>query len=224
MIWLESDAAHSIRLSKSAAFALPYWSFIKVPASDKPDWRTGLFRYVSDQEVANFLHALEPLLQDAEDRLVLDNLLDCCGNLEPILDVVQIADSGISEAENKLKYGPGGESERHRLLKEYVEQNPSVLKLGSGKTYPEHRFRTGDRVDVSIDLDSGEYCVVEIELEGETPTMIGAHQALKYRALRAAELDETRLPHAFLVAYNIPTRVREFCKRHGIKCLETQPK
>ena len=51
--------------------------------------------------------------------------------------------------------------------------------------------------------------------------MIGAHQALKYRALRAGELDETRkLPHAFLVAYDIPPSTRKFCKRHKIKVLE----
>ena len=222
-MWLEGDVAHSIRLSESAAFALPYWSFKNFPTSGKPDWGSGLFRYVSDQEVANFLHSLEPLLQNAEDRLVLDNLLDCCGNLEPTVDVVHITDSGNLEIDTRLKYGPGGEGERHRRLKEYVAQNPSVLKLGSGKTFLEHRFRTGDRVDVSIDLDSGEYCVVEIEVEGETSTMIGAHQALKYRALRAAELDETRQPHAFLVAYSIPTSVRKFCERHGIKSLEIQP-
>ena len=223
MLWLESDVDHSIRLSESASFALPYWTFINYPASGKPDWRTGLFRYVSDQEVANFLHALEPLLLNAEDRLVLDSLLDCCGYLESTVDVAHITDRGTLTADSKLKHGPKGEGRRHLRLKEYVAQNPEVLNLGSGKTFPEHRFRTGDRVDVSIDLDSGEYCVVEIEVEGETSTMIGAHQALKYRALRAAELDETKLPHTFLVAYSIPTSVKDFCKRHGIKCLEVQP-
>ena len=59
---------------------------------------------------------------------------------------------------------------------------------------------TGDRVDVSITLANGEHSVVEIELEGES-TNIGAHQALKYRALRAGELDSMELPHACLVAY-----------------------
>ena len=223
LLWLESDADHSIRLSEQAAFALPYWRFKRLPASGKPDWRTGLFRYVPDQEVANFLHALEPLLQNAEDRLVLDRLLDCCGNPEPTGDVTTSTDRDILEADVRFKYGSGGEGDRHRRLKEFIAKHPNKLGLGPGKATLERRFRTGDRVDVSIDLDTGEYCVVEIEVEGETSTMIGAHQALKYRALRAAELDITRQPHTVLVAYCIPTSVKKFCKRHGIRYLEIQP-
>ena len=33
--------------------------------------------------MTNFLHALRPLLQSAQDRTVLEELLECCGNLEP---------------------------------------------------------------------------------------------------------------------------------------------
>ena len=75
-------------------------------------------------------------------------------------------------------------------------------------------------MDVSIDLANGEYCVVEIE--GES-TRIGVHQALKYRALRAGELDSTELPHACLVAYSIPQHVKDFCERHGVLALEIRP-
>ena len=50
--------------------------------------------------------------------------------------------------------------------------------------------------------------------------MVGAHQALKYRALRAGQLNTTEPPHAFLVAYNIPRYVAEFCARHGVAALE----
>ena len=78
---------------------------------------------------------------------------------------------------------------------------------------------TGDRVDVIVDLRNGERCVVEIEVEGQS-TMVGAHQALKYRALRAGELDNGDLPHAFLVAYSIPDNVKAFCERHGYVTLE----
>ena len=46
-----------------------------------PDWRTGLFRSISDQEVSNFLHALRPLLQSPRDRMVLEHLMECCGSL-----------------------------------------------------------------------------------------------------------------------------------------------
>ena len=87
----------------------------------------------------------------------------------------------------------------------------------------EHRFTTGDRVDVAIDLNSGEHCVVEIEVEGRESTLVGAHQALKYRALRAGQLNTRKHPHAFLVAYSIPKSVRKFCRRHGVTALEVRP-
>ncbi|MDE0040081.1 MAG: hypothetical protein OXU77_21365 [Gammaproteobacteria bacterium] len=221
-VWVQGDATEVIRLSEAAAIRLPYWRFKEPPQSGAPDWRTGLFRYLSDQEVANFLHALGPLLQSAEERGVLASLLECCGTLAPTLAPDDFA-GRFSAEDDKLKYGPGGEGERHRKLKEFVAANPAVLKLGAGRATLEHRFRTGDRVDVLVDFDTGERCVVEIEVEGATSTMIGAHQALKYRALRAAELDETRQPHAFLVAYDIPKVVRKFCSRHGVRCLEIQP-
>lgn len=103
-----------------------------------------------------------------------------------------------------------------------IADQPECLGLGRGSAEVEHRFVTGDRVDVSIDLANGEHCVVEIEVEGES-TSIGAHQALKYRALRAGQLDSTVLPHACLVAYSIPHHVKDFCKRHGVSALEIQP-
>ena len=128
----------------------------------------------------------------------------------------------VSESALKHKYGPGGKGERHRLLKQFIADHPERLGLGRGRAAVEHPFVTGDRVDVSIDLANGEYCVVEIEIEGES-TRIGVHQALKYRALRAGELDSAELPHACLVAYSIPQHVKDFCERHGVLALEIRP-
>ena len=208
----------AIRLSEEAALAVPFWRFKSLPASGKPDWRTGLFRYILDQEVANFLHALYPHLQSAQDRTVSEELLACCGNLDP--EPGREEESGeVPESALKHKYGPGGEGEPHRALKQFIADHPERLGLGPGKGKVEHRFVTGDRVDVSIELAKGGHCVVEIEVEGES-TAIGAHQALKYRALRAGELDSTELPHACLVAYSIPQHVKDFCKRHGVSAHE----
>ena len=211
--WIEGSDHHAIRLSKSVAFALPYWRF----KDGEPTWRTGLFRSMSDQEVTNFLHALDRRLQSPRDRIVLEELLTCCGNLDP-----EEASGDVSDFDLKQKYGPRGEGERHRVLKHFIADHPECLGLGRGMAAVEHRFLTGDRVDVSINLFNGEHCVVEIELEGES-TRIGAHQALKYRALRAGELDSTELPHACLVAYSIPQHVKDFCERHGVSALEIQP-
>ncbi|MCY4555247.1 MAG: hypothetical protein OXF79_02420 [Chloroflexi bacterium] len=221
-IWVEGSADHAIRLSESAAFALPYWRFKTSEDGQAPAWKTGLFRYLSDQEVSNFLHALRPLLKSSRDRTVLEELLECCGNLPAEIDD-EDPDGDIAGEELKGKYGPGGEGERHRRLKEFVGQHPDVLNLGTGRAMIEHRFTTGDRVDVAVDLDSGGHCVVEIEVEGRDSTLVGAHQALKYRALRAGQLDTRKQPHAFLVAYSIPKSVRNFCKKHGVTALEIQP-
>ena len=219
--WIEGSAEHAIRLSDGVALALPYWDFRNLGPEDRPDWRTGLFRYLSDQEVTNFLHALNSHLWSAQHRAVLERLLACCGNLEPESLGSRVMTKAM-EAALKRKYGLGGEGERHRALKQFIANHPERLGLGSGRGTVEHPFVTGDRVDVSVDLADGGHCVVEIEVEGES-TGIGAHQALKYRALRAGELDLTELPHACLVAYSIPQHVKEFCKRHGVSALEIQP-
>ena len=220
-IFLQGNADSAILLSETAAFALPYWKFKTHPRGG-PAWGTGLFRYISDQEVTNFLHALYPHLRSARDRTVLETLLECCGNLAPE-PVAEEANGEAMESALKEKYGPGGEGEPHRVLKQLIADQPERLGLGRGRcAVVEHRFVTGDRVDVSIDLANGEHCVVEIEVEGES-TSIGAHQALKYRALRAGQLDSTVPPHACLVAYSIPQHVKDFCKRHDVLALEIQP-
>jgi len=221
VIWVEGSADTAIRLSENAAFALPYWTFKRRRKGTSVAWGTGLFRYLSDQEVTNFLHALRPLLPSARDRTVLEELLKCCGGLDPER-VAEEADGEVPESALKQKYGPGGEGEPHRALKQFIADHPEHLGLGRGKGRVEHRFVTGDRVDVSIGLASGEHCVVEVEVEGES-TLVGAHQALKYRALRAGELDTRKLPHAFLVAYSIPKSVKKFCTRHGVTALEIKP-
>lgn len=220
-IWIEGSDNQAIRLSESAAFALPYWRFKKLGSNKKPDWRTGLVRYMSDREVTNFLHSLSPHLQSPQDRTILEQLLECCGNLTPEFDL-EAPNSEVPESLLKQKYGPGGEGKRHRDLKQFIANHPEELCLGSGKTVVEKRFVTGDRVDVLVILDNGQRCVVEIELDGES-TNIGAHQALKYRALCAGELDSLQLPHAYLVAYSIPQHVKDFCHRHGVRVLEIPP-
>ena len=217
-IWLHGDPETAIRLPRSAALALPYWRFKAFPGNGQPTWGSGLFRSITDQEVSNFLHALRPFLQSPRDRMVLEHLLECCGNL-PRDPGQENRGVTIPGADTKEKYGPGGEGEPRRQLKNFIADNPHLLNMGPGVGTPEHRFVTGDRVDVVVDLVDGQGCVVEVEVEGQS-TMVGAHQALKYRALRAGELDNGQRPYAFLVAYSIPNNVMAFCERRGVQALE----
>ena len=220
--WAIGDPKYAIRLPKTTALTLPYWNF----KNGKRRWDRRLFRPASDQEVMNFLHALFPRLQNPRDRSVLERLLECCGNLAP-KDIPEDLARIITDADLGQKYGPGGEGERHRKLKEHIAKNSRVLGLGKAEKKDisvEHRFTTGDRADLSIDFINGKHCVVEAEVDGDKSTLLGAHQALKYRALRAGQLDQAgKRIHAFLVAYDIPQSTREFCERHGIKALEIQP-
>lgn len=221
-VFLQGDPDHALRLSEEAAVSLPFWEFNRLPKSRVPDWRSGLVRYVSDRDVTNFLHALEPYLKKARDRKALASLLECCGNLKPDggrLDPNRKAWGGA----RKGKYGSRGESKRHLRLKRYIARHPRCLELGPGRGWQEHSFVTGDRVDVLVELNDGRECVVEVELEGQ-PTLVGAHQALKYRALRAGQSDTTELPFAILAAYSIPQNVVDFCRRHDVIPMQIRPR
>lgn len=85
--------------------------------------------------------------------------------------------------------GPGGESSAHLLLKLFVAAHPTEFGL-SDEAVPtvEHRFSTGDRVDVMFGNHAPDRTVVEIEVEGEQNICVGIKQAIKYRVL--AEVDE----------------------------------
>lgn len=219
--WVQCDRRASLRLTESAALALPYWKFKKSTRTGY-QWGSGLFRYISDEEIAHFLSALYPLLKSADERAVLEKLAHSCGGIKsnPI-DLLQ-NNTDLRKLESAQKYGPGGEGEKHRNLKEAIHKKPEILKLGKGCATMEHRFRTGDRVDVLVELNNGEHCVVEVEVEGRESTLTGAHQALKYRALCAGHRNpkDSTTPLACLVAYSIPREVKEFCQHHDIKTLE----
>lgn len=102
--------------------------------------------------------------------------------------------------------GPGGESSAHLLLKLFVAANPTDFGL-STNAIPmlEHRFSTGDRVDVMFGNHAPDRTVVEIEVEGEQNICVGIKQAIKYRVL--AEVDEDYGPSSarvgsLVVAYD----------------------
>ena len=94
----------------------------------------------------------------------------------------------------------GGESDEHKVLKEYVAQNPKVIGLGantpSGTT--ECLLPSGDFLDVSF---SGKKVWVAAEVKSSVPAerdiVRGLFQCIKYRAvMEAVLLTESRPQNA----------------------------
>ena len=211
------------KTSKSAAFALPYWTFKRKEGGASSGVGLGSFPVSVGSGGDQLPSCSEPA---SAERPGQDGVRRSFGMLrEPRTRTrcrgAEWRGSGV-RVEAQVR---SGRRRRAASRAEAVYFLPIILNASAWEEAGAQRsirFVTGDRVDVSIDLANGEYCVVEIEIEGES-TRIGAHQALKYRALRAGELDSMELPHACLVAYSIPQDVKDFCERHGVLALEIQP-
>lgn len=85
-------------------------------------------------------------------------------------------------------YG-GGESDAHRLLKEYVAQNPACIGLppSSPKGQMEYALVSGDALDVSFRL-SDQWLAAEVKsrISDERDIVRGLFQCVKYKAVMAA--------------------------------------
>jgi len=133
------------------------------------------------------------------------------------------------DAAEKIKHGPGGESEAHKTLKGHIYNNPESIGLDADKIVlkflDNHSYCTGDRPDVIFyhGNDGAQIegvTIVEIELDSEQGIMTGAHQLVKYRALACAELgwklDDTKVK-GVLVAKANHKCVDDFCQAYGIR-------
>jgi len=90
----------------------------------------------------------------------------------------------------------GGESEHHKLLKEYVAVHPEILKLRSGlRGSIEYPLPSGDTIDVLFQ-DSDEYLGVEVKsaISPETDIIRGVFQCIKYKAVLNAYLASREEP------------------------------
>lgn len=128
--------------------------------------------------------------------------------------------------------GPGGgEGEVHAALKAKVKNDP-VAAVGEALTYisedltdrlgDEVSFITGDRVDLLMKDEAGNYVVIEVEPAIGPTDHIGFHQAAKYWALIAVakgiDLDRVR---RMVVATTIDANLRDHYRdRYGIEWVE----
>jgi len=126
------------------------------------------------------------------------------------------------------KYGTGGESERHKRLKQYIARNPFIINMSLDcEVIIERSFPTGDRVDIFMKDGHINLAVIEIELEGEENLIIGAKQLIKYRTLELVENNfplDSQLCKAILVAYKINSqKLESFCKSYNIEFYQVEP-
>jgi hypothetical protein len=132
---------------------------------DDPDERSGYFRW--GDEPIGFPHSPGRVFE-------LDNVMT--------LAEVHLTTSRVGV------FGPGGESAAHRRLKLFVAGHPTEFGMSdAAQAMVEHRFRTGDRVDVMFHNHWPERTVVEVEIAGEENILTGIFQAVKYRSLAGIE-------------------------------------
>lgn len=132
---------------------------------DDPEQRTGYFRW-GDEPVG--------VQVDPRRFIELDN-------------VMSLTQRTLTQARVGV-FGPGGEGTAHRNLKLYVAAHGRDFGLSEEAiAVVEHRFRTGDRVDVLFQNHWPERTVVEVEVSGMENICTGIHQAVKYRSLAEVE-------------------------------------
>ena len=117
--------------------------------------------------------------------------------------------------------GGGRESDKHRNLKNYLADNPSLLSQGLKLVETEHGFKSGDKADILLEDSKGSPITVEVETYIPRRNYVGVWQAVKYKHLAAVEYglpcDQVR---SILAAPIIPDDVKAKCKELGIEPVE----
>jgi len=221
-----ADNTYRLRLLRDEADELNFWEYHRNQKGTQPDWRQGRFRYLEDDQTAAFLHDLAAVVQSGASRSMILDLLRsdfrAYAETRPVVNGYLAAEA-VMRTLLKRKYGKGGESANHRNLKNYIASHPEIIGLERRfvRAKIEHPYISGDLVDILFEpVDGGTNTVVEIELDIVVP---GVHQAIKYRALRCAELgrplDDLSV-RAVVVAWNIDRVAADLCRRYGIEFYE----
>ena len=217
-----ADTKLKLRLPLEESRQLYLWDYYTIN-SKLPKWGTGLIRYLNNAQVKKILEDLSETVQSNSHREILNNLLTDFHDVDSS-SVRGLRKTNIDRTISvllKRKYGPGGEGENHKRLKKWVAEHPQSINLNDIKNHEiEYPFCSGDVVDLLFERKNGFDVVVEIETEIPLP---GAHQAIKYRALRCAEkcleLSSNKVK-AVLVAWKIPEEVKRFCMKYNIETFE----
>ena len=120
-------------------------------------------------------------------------------------------------------YGGGGrpEGKKHRTLKEYLADNPSLFGEGLELIDTEYRFRSGDEADILFEDSSGNPVTVEVKPPISSGSDQEVWQAVKYKHLAAVKYDlPCKEVRSILAAPEIPDDVKAECEKLGIEPIE----
>jgi hypothetical protein len=145
----------------------------------------------------------------------LEDLLQPVQTLETDDEVIPPPTNGFSEE---------GESEDHRLLKDYVLSHPAIVIDESIRGWvgtPEEQLPSGDRVDVCFRKEDSIIAVeVKSRISNDADLSRGIYQCVKYRAVFIAwqrALLQVPDAHAVLVIQrDLPTQLAELAERLSI--------
>lgn len=206
-----------IRLPLEEVMQLFFWDYYSINSTEI-SWGHGLLRYLNDSQIKKVLLDLQQTVQSNNHKEIIAELLEKYKEVKAIEKGQR--DIGIPRIERitgKRKYGPGGEGEKHKILKEWIATHPQDIGLETIKHYKkEYVFLSGDTVDILFEIDDENDAVVEIETNYPFP---GCYQAIKYRALRCAQrsldLDSDKVK-AIIVAWEISDEIKRFCDKYKI--------
>ena len=215
---VESDGTMDVVVPDDVARDFYFWNFQPPNRDGTRRWGFGLFRYLYEADITQRL--IEDLMWRLGDDRQRDVIIRALGdefgpkpNPTPHLHPNGHGHRGQGS----------GESDEHRNLKNLVAECPERIGLPRKATPAvEHRFLSGDRVDVKFDLPDGTAAVVEVETICPRP---GAHQAVKYRALleveRGDKLGADKV-QAVLVAHRFDEETRDLARRYNISLVTLQ--
>ncbi|WP_370677466.1 hypothetical protein [Pleomorphomonas sp. PLEO] len=124
----------------------------------------------------------------------------------------------------------GGESQSHRMMKEFVSRHPSVVGLpySTGEGELEKPLPSGDRLDVSFSTKAGWVAVeVKSEISDEVDITRGLYQCVKYiavmQAVEASEKREINARALLAIAGELPEKLIPLRNTLGITVVENVP-
>lgn len=124
--------------------------------------------------------------------------------------------------------GGGGESENHRLLKEFVAAHPEAIGLpkGTPKGKPEYPLPSGDSLDVSFQgKDAWVGVEVKSALSDQSDIVRGLFQCVKYQAVMEAFQRASAIPQnsrtILVLEGKLPTRLLPLKNILGIEVVES---